>query len=764
MELPRCLNDVQKFTGCLASLSRFVCRLGEQALPLYQLMRKSDKFGWTPQADLALHELKNMLATSPILASPLSKEPMLPYVAATNRVVSAVIVVERKEEGKSVQRLVYYLSEVLSTSKQNYPHYQKMAYGVYMSAKKLKHYFEEHPIKVICEAPIADILNNKDASGRIAKWAIELSPYAPQFDRRDAVKSQDVADFLVDWAEVQYEPPLPDPNYWTMHFDGSKLRNGLGAGIVLTSPKKDQLKYVLQIHFAASNNVAEYEALVHGLKVAKEIGIRRILCYGDSDLVVQQVSGSWDALYANMALYRFHVQKISGYFGGCEFHHIPRAENDAADTLSKLGSTRQSIPPGIALEHLKKPSIIPSPESESIFIPANSAEDNAPMEVDQQYDSEPPKRRTAEVSTIMEEAEVDMSAGNMEIDSEITPEKVTPLWAQPIFFYLKDAMLPNNEVLARQTVRRAKAYTIINNELYKRSVTNILQKCVSSTEGQEILLDIHQGECGHHASSRALVAKAFRHGFYWPTALKEAKELVEKCNGCQRYATKIHMPSSELKTIPITWPFSVWCLDMVGPFKPARGGMTHILVMVDKFTKWIEVKPIRKCDGLTVVKFLKDIILRYGYPHSVITDNGTNFAEGAFARFCQEKHIRLDVASVAHPASNGQVERSNGLVLSGIKPRLVEPLQRSAGCWIEELPAVLWSLRTTPNRSTGYTPFFLVYGVEAVLPTDIMYDSPRVAQHTTSETNEISRQDNVDLLEEARELALSRSSINQQDL
>src|SRR4051812_48275676 len=189
--------------------------------------------------------------------------------------------------------------------------------------------------------------------------------------------------------------------------------------------------------------------------------------------------------------------------------------------------------------------------------------------------------------------------------------------------------------------------------------------------------------------------------------------------------------------------------------------MTHILVMVDKFTKWIEVKPIKKCDGPTAVKFLKEIILRYGYPHSVIIDNCTNFAEGAFARFCQERHIRLDVASVAHPASNGQVERSNGLILSGIKPRLVEPLQRSARCWIEELPAVLWSLTTTPNRSTGYTPFFLVCGAEAVLPVDIIYDSPRVAQYTTTETNEIPRQDAIDLLEEARELTLSRSAIYQ---
>ena len=109
---------------------------------------------------------------------------------------------------------------------------------------------------------------------------------------------------------------------------------------------------------------------------------------------------------------------------------------------------------------------------------------------------------------------------------------------------------------------------------------------------------------------------------------------------------------------------------MVGQFKPARGNMTHILVMVDKFTKWIEVKPIRKCDGHTAVQFLKDIILRYGYPHNIIMDNGTNFAVGEFARFCAEKGIRLDVASVALPEANGQVERANALVLAGIKARL----------------------------------------------------------------------------------------------
>ena len=112
------------------------------------------------------------------------------------------------------------------------------------------------------------------------------------------------------------------------------MRTGLGAGIVLTSPKGDKLKYVLQIHFAASNNVTKYKPLIHGLRLAKELDIRRILCYGDSDLVVQQSSGDWDAKDANMASYRFLVQQLGEYFEGCEFLRVPRNDNDQADALA----------------------------------------------------------------------------------------------------------------------------------------------------------------------------------------------------------------------------------------------------------------------------------------------------------------------------------------------------------------------------------------------------------------------------------------------
>ena len=165
-----------------------------------------------------------------------------------------------------------------------------------------------------------------------------------------------------------------------------------------------------------------------------------------------------------------------------------------------------------------------------------------------------------------------------------------------------------------------------------------------------MLLEIHAGTCGHHASSRALVAKALRAGFYWPTTLHDAEDIVRRCIGCQKFATKPHAPASELKTIPLAWPFAQWRLDMVGPLrKSARGGHTHLLVAVDKFTKWIEAVPITNAAATTAVNFIRSIIFRFGVPHSIITDNETNFTYEEFQDFYKEQGIKLNYASVAHP-------------------------------------------------------------------------------------------------------------------
>jgi transposase InsO family protein len=205
----------------------------------------------------------------------------------------------------------------------------------------------------------------------------------------------------------------------------------------------------------------------------------------------------------------------------------------------------------------------------------------------------------------------------------------------------------------------------------------------------------------------------------------DASRIVRSCRGCQFYARRTHLPAQALQTIPITWPFVVWGLDLVGPLQKAPGGLTHLLVAIDKFSKWIEVRPLTSIRSEQAVAFFTNIIHRFGIPNSIITDNGTQFTGKNFLDFCKDHHIRVDWAAVAHPMTNGQVERANGMVLQGLKPRIYNDLNKFGKRWIKELPSVVWSLRTTLSRATGFSPFFLVYGAEAILPTDLEYGSLR---------------------------------------
>jgi hypothetical protein len=203
---------------------------------------------------------------------------------------------------------------------------------------------------------------------------------------------------------------------------------------------------------------------------------------------------------------------------------------------------------------------------------------------------------------------------------------------------------------------------------------------------------------------------------------------------------------------------------MVGKLhKSWPGGKEYMLVAVDKFTKWIEAKPINSPDGASAVKFIKGLVFRFGVPHSIVTDNGSNFTSQEFKAYCAEVGIKLSFASVAHPQTNGQVEKANGIICNGIKKRLLGPLEKARHTWPEELPSVLWSIRTTPNTATQETPFFLVHGAEAVLPIEIEHDSPRVAEYD-EETSRKALEDDVDALDEARDEVLSRVAKYQQDL
>jgi hypothetical protein len=216
--------------------------------------------------------------------APAAGEALFIYVAATTQVVNVAIMVERQEEGHTlpVQRPVYFISEVLSETKICYPQIQKLLYVVILTRRKLRHYFKSHPVTMVSSFPLGEIIQCREASGRIAKWAVEIIGETISFAPRKAIKSQVLADFVDEWVDTQLPAAPIQPELWTMFFNGSLMKTGAGAGLLFISPLGKHLRYMLRLHFPTSNNVAEYKALVNGLRIAIELGVRRLDARGDS--------------------------------------------------------------------------------------------------------------------------------------------------------------------------------------------------------------------------------------------------------------------------------------------------------------------------------------------------------------------------------------------------------------------------------------------------------------------------------------------------
>jgi hypothetical protein len=195
---------------------------------------------------------------------------------------------------------------------------------------------------------------------------------------------------------------------------------------------------------------------------------------------------------------------------------------------------------------------------------------------------------------------------------------------------------------------------------------------------------------------------------------------------------------------------------MIGPLPTAPGGFNRVLVAIDKFTKWIEVKPVTCPKADRVLDFLDELVHRYGLPRRIIIDLGSNFNNHQFWEYYENNGIDVRYVSVAHPRANGQVESANGMVLDALKKRLHDAANTKGKKWIKELPNALWGLRTQPTKLTGQSPYFLVYGSEAILPADVIWESPTVEQYDEG-ISEDSRRVDIDGLEEARCAALVQS-------
>jgi hypothetical protein len=292
-------------------------------------------------------------------------------------------------------------------------------------------------------------------------------------------------------------------------------------------------------------------------------------------------------------------------------------------------------------------------------------------------------------------------------------------WRAPIMTYLRHYYKTDSTVKHTRLQQRARSYQIVDNDLYNIFISGPLLRCVSNAEGQEILLEIHMGICGGHIGARALAAKVLRQYFYWSAVIDDAAKLVSTCEACQNISRKSKDPAQPVQLITSSWPLQWWGIDIIGKLTAAQGNYTFAIMADEYFTKWVEAKPLTNVNSATIKKiFWQNIICRYGVPRHITIDNIKYFDSAIFKNFCQQIGMKVTFASVYHPQSNGAVERANTLIFEAIK-RILEGKKKDK--WAEVMPKAVWSHNSTVCRATNFTPFWLMYEAEAVLPEKIKH-------------------------------------------
>jgi hypothetical protein len=237
MEPPNSKKGAQRLAARLASLNRFISRSAERNLPFFEILKSAEVFQWGPSEQKAFEEVKQYMIDLTTLTPPSSGTPLLLYVATAHSAVSAALVQEKQDVQVKRQAPVYFVSEVLSLSKKNYTELEKVLYAMLMASRKLRHYFQAYHIIVPSSQPLKDTMRNREATGRIGKWAAELNEFTIDYVHRSSIQSQALADFIDDWAPgAQGEEATKDAEAWTIVCDGSWGTFGAGAAAVLVAP------------------------------------------------------------------------------------------------------------------------------------------------------------------------------------------------------------------------------------------------------------------------------------------------------------------------------------------------------------------------------------------------------------------------------------------------------------------------------------------------------------------------------------------------
>ncbi|GKD59290.1 reverse transcriptase domain-containing protein [Tanacetum coccineum] len=347
MPSPSNLKQMQWLSSKLAVLNRFLSKAMKRALPCLDTLKKCTNkkyFHWTTEAEEAFQAMKKLLAKLPTLTAPKKEEELMVYLSAANEAVSAVILVKR--EGR--QAPIHYVSRSLQGAEINYLPMEKLALalGVELEAYVIKY----APKSVIKGQVLADFLADtmaEDSSTQVKiKGPNDTLAEGESKEEQEAMKTKAPKNLRT------------KTDIWKLYTDGASNEHGSGAGLILIDLEGAEYSYTLRLNFANSNNDAEYEALLAGLRIATKMKVERMHAFVDSKLVANQVEGSYEAKSKKTKKYKEKVLKIIQSFNNFRISHIPREENRKADALSKLAAVQcEGLTKGVLIEELNERSV-----------------------------------------------------------------------------------------------------------------------------------------------------------------------------------------------------------------------------------------------------------------------------------------------------------------------------------------------------------------------------------------------------------------------
>jgi ribonuclease HI len=496
---------------------------------------------------------------------------------------------------------------------------------------------------------------------------------------------------------------------WTIHCDGAWCHAGAGAAAIITSPTGIKHRYAAHLSFTlesdrCTNNIAEYKAVILGLRKLRALSVTTCIVKTDSKVVASQVEKEYSAKDPALMQYLTAIRCLKRQFKGFTLQHVDHARNEEADTLTKAAARGETLPADVFYHVIGTPAF-----------------------------------HNLEGLQVTNDTE-----GHRIVNLIMTED-----WRAPITLFLQGYYHQSDVNEAKRLKHRCRDFVLVGDQLYKKGISQPILKFVTETKGIQILREVHSGTCSSHSGPRALAAKVIHQGFYWPAIICAANRVTRSCEACKKFSLWSGNPLQFTKLIAHTWPFQRWGLDIVGPLPTAQGNLKFTFAAIEYFTKWIEARAVSTITSKTAQKFFwQNIVCRFGVPFEITVDNGKQFDSQDFRDFRLSIRTKLAFALVYHAQSNGVVERANGKIFIAIKKRLLDD---KTGKWADQLPEVVWALNMTECRATGFTPFHPLYGSETMTLQEIKHGSSRT---NTSAIPNVDEPTSKDLINGDRVFAL----------